>query len=297
MVADGLDGAVLPPFSASEIDGVNVYPDPPDIQRTFVEGSIVGTRVESTTMVPIVSGAIEIPQISVPWWNINTDQLEATVVPATRIVIATIEGDVPAEQTVASSANIEELLAATPVVDQDMIDEQNAAEFIEVDASWLNYLIAAAFIIVALSIYQLVIVNHKREISAFIKARRAEIAANYSPQNNERVAFRQLRKACRGNDLNTLREKLIVWCDHFLDDRAVLSMEDILQQWQADKLRPYVQQIQSALFNEVGGRSQNSSFRPLELLKLVSDLRHDKLRASKQRYRQERYALPPLYRT
>ena len=97
MVADGLDGAVLPPFSAAEIDGANLYPDPPTIERTFVDGSIVGTRVESTSIVAIDSGIIDIPQISIPWWNIDTDQLEATVVPATRLVIATIEGVVPAE--------------------------------------------------------------------------------------------------------------------------------------------------------------------------------------------------------
>lgn len=297
MVADGLDGAVLPPFSAAEIDGVNIYPDPPDIRRTFVDGSIVGTRVESTSLVPVTSGTIEIPQISVPWWNINTDQLEATIVPATRLVIATIEGEVPAEQTVASSADIEELLAAVAVVDQDMIDAQNAAEFIEVDASWLNYLIAAAFIIVAFSIYQLVFAQHKREISAFIKAKRAEIAANYSPENNERVAFRQLRKACRENDLNAVREKLIVWCDHFIDDRTVLSMEDILQQQEAAVLRPYALQIQSALFNGVAEQPKDSSFKPRELLKLVSGLRRVKLRVNKQRYREELYALPPLYRT
>ena len=51
MVADGLDGAVLPPFSPEEIEGLNNYPDPPDIQRTFVDGSIVGTRIETSTPV------------------------------------------------------------------------------------------------------------------------------------------------------------------------------------------------------------------------------------------------------
>ncbi len=148
MVADGLDGAVLPPFSPEEIEGMNVYPDPPDIQRTFVEGSIVGTRIETTTLVPTTAGELEIPQIIIQWWNVDSNQLESTVVPATRIEIATIEGELPSEQAVVSTENIEDLLAAVPVVDQDMIDAQAAAEFIEVDASWLNYFIALAFAIV-----------------------------------------------------------------------------------------------------------------------------------------------------
>ncbi len=94
MVADGLDGAVLPPFSPTEIESLNLYADPPDIQRTFVDGSIVGSRVETMTLVPTLAGSIEIPEISVPWWNINTDLQERTVIPAVYINIATVEGEV-----------------------------------------------------------------------------------------------------------------------------------------------------------------------------------------------------------
>ena len=297
MVADGLDGAVLPPFSPEEIENFNLYPDPPDIQRTFVEGSIVGTRVETTTIVPTVAGAIEIPQITIPWWNINTDQAEATIVPATRLTVATIAGDVPSEQTVASTVDIEELLQTIPVVDQDMIDAQAAAEFIEVDASWLNYLIAFAFIVVGLSIYQLVLAPNKREISAFIATQLASLAASYSPQNNEGVAFRQFMKACRSNDLTLIRETLILWCDHFLGSRRVLTMEDILQQRETPALHPHVAAIQSDLFNIESGQSATGSFNPRELTRLVADLRRIKRQRSKQQQRNARYALPPLYRT
>lgn len=296
MVADGLDGAVLPPFSGGEIEGLNVYPDPPDIQRTFVEGAIVGTRVETSSLVPIEAGMIEIPEITIPWWNIDTDQLEATVVPATRLAIATIAGDIPAEQTVASSADLEELLAATPVVDQDMIDAQAEAEFIEVDASWMSYLISLAFVIVAFSVYRLVIADHKAEILAFIADKRAQIAARYSPENNERVAFKQLQNACRGSDLNSIREALITWCDHFLDERAVLSMEDILQQRECAALHGFAQQIQANLFSTNGEQVQGG-FNPRELIKLVSGLRKIKLRSNKQQALEQRFALPPLYKT
>ncbi|MDA1370088.1 MAG: BatD family protein [Proteobacteria bacterium] len=297
MVADGLDGAVLPPFSPEKIENFNLYPDPPDIQRTFVEGSIVGTRVETTTIVPTVAGAIEIPQITIPWWNINTDQAEATIVPATRLTVATIQGDVPSEQAVASTIDIEELLQTAPVVDQDMIDAQAAAEFIEVDASWLNYLIAFAFIVVGLSIYQLVLAPNKQEISAFIATQLASLAARYSPENNEGVAFRQFMKACRSNDLTLIRETLILWCDHFLGSRRVLTMEDILQQRETPALHPHVAAIQSDLFNIESGQSATGSFNPRELTRLVADLRRIKRQSNKQQQRNARYALPPLYRT
>jgi len=295
MTADGLDGAVLPPFSGTEIEGMNLYPDPPEIERTFVDGAIVGTRIETTSMVPTDSGNVVIPEISIPWWNVETDQLEATIIPETRLVIATVTGEVPAEQTVASTENLEELLSQLPVVDQDMIDEQAEAEFIEVEAAWLNYTIAAAVIIVLISIYKLVLADNKRMISDYLHQMRAQIAANYSPENNERVAYKQFVRACSSNDLATLRHTLIRWCDHYISSRPVQSMEDILQQKEATDLHTHAQAIQTALFQSDDKGS--AKFDSRALLQLVSQLRKNKLRVQKQQQQEDQYSLPPLYKT
>ena len=297
MTADGLDGAVLPPFGPTEIEGLNLYPDPAEIERTFVEGAIVGTRIETTSIVPIASGNVVIPEISIPWWNIDTNQLEATIIPATRLVIATVTGEVPAEQTVASSENLEELLSQLPLVDQDMIDEQVEAEFIEVKAAWLNYTIAAAFIIVMFSIYNLVITDNKREIREYLQRLKAQIAANYSPDNNERVAYKQLVGACSSNDLTAIRQTLITWCDHHIDSRSVISMEDILQQSESPSLHEHARNIQTALFQINDNQRITSTFDAKDLLQLISQLRKSKLRVQKKQQQEDQYSLPPLYKT
>lgn len=295
MKAEGLDGAVLPPFSPTEIDGLNLYPDPPEIERTFVDGAIVGTRIETTSMVPVDGGEIVIPEVSIPWWNIDTDQLEATVIPATRINVANVDGTVPSEQTVASTENLEELLAQLPVVDQDMIDEQAQAEFIEVEARWLNYTIIAAFLIVLFSIYKLVIADNRREIDDYLKQTKAQIAARYSPENNERVAYKHLVRSCSGRDLNAVRQSLVRWCDHYIDERRVYSMEDILQQTEAPGLHEHAERIQLALFQT--GNEQAGDFDSRQLLKLVKELRKSKQRQQSKQQREDRFALPPLYKS
>lgn len=297
MTADGLDGAVLPPFSPSSINGANLYPDPPQIERTFVDGAIVGTRIETMSIVPTNAGEVVIPEVSIPWWNIETDQLEATVIPATRINVATIAGTVPSEQVVASTENLQELLAQLPVVDQDMIDEQAQAEFIEVEARWLNYTIIAAFLIVLFSIYKLVIADNRREIDEYLRQTKAQIAARFSPENNERVAYKHLVRSCAGRDLNAIRQTLVRWCDHFIEERRVYSMEDILQQTQAPGLHEHVQRIQAALFQTGSEQGDNSNFDARQLLKLVKELRKSKQRAQSKQQREDRYALPPLYKS
>lgn len=294
--AQGLGGAVLPPVAEQSVEGLNLYPDPPEIGRTFVEGSIVGTRVETMTMVATASGDITIPEISIPWWNTETDQLESSVVPATRLTVNAIAGAVPSEQAVASTENLQELLEAAPAIDQSMIDEQAAAELIEVEVSWMNYLIIAALAVVLLSIYKLAIAPRHGEIAASYRAWRQSALERRAPENNEAVAFKKLQQACRAANTAQIRRNLILWCHHFISSRDVNSMEDILQQHEVPELHDYAQAIQNSLFNTGEAKPSSGDTSPQQLLATVAKLRSNKRRASKQQDKLDRYALPPLYK-
>ncbi len=294
LVAEGVDGAVLPPFSNTDIEGANLYPDPAEINRTFVDGEIIGTRTEQTTIVATQGGMIEIPEIVIPWWNVNTDQLEATVVPATRLQIAAVEGAVPSEQAVAGVENIQELLQTVPVVDQSMIEQQAQAEFIEVDSSWMNRVIGIAFAVVLLSIYWLVLRPNQAVIAELIQQQKARVAAYYDPRNNEGVAFKRLATACSLKEGNRIRETLILWCRHFIRSRQIKSMEDILQQQEASQLHDYARALQSGLWNN---GDDSSAFDATGLLRTVTELRRQGKQVQKQQAQEARYALPPLYKT
>ena len=295
MVAEGLDGSVLPPFGSTDLDGANAYPDPAEIDRTFVSGAIVGTRVETMTIVPTVDGNLEVPEIAIPWWNINTDQLQVTTVPAKTLTIGAIAGAAPAEQAVSSSGNLEELLAMPPAVDQEMIDEQAEAEYIEIEASWLRYLISAVFLIVLFSIYRLVIWPNRKLINQYLNACRNRISERYSPANNEQVAFQQLLKTLKKKEMHSMRTHLIVWCDHFIGSRRIANMEDILQAQEASELHRHVQDLQTDLFrNRLGFESK--SFDSAGCIGTIVSLRRTKIKQSKRQAQEDRYSLPPLYR-
>ena len=297
MIADGLDGAVLPPFSPEEISGLNVYSEPADINRNYVDGSIVGSRTETSTLVATASGQIEIPEIEVPWWNVETNTLEIAIVPATVIEVASITGVVPSEQAVTPTESIENLLAASPTLDRDMISAQEEAEYIEVDASWLNYLILFAFFVVAVSIYRLVIFPSQDKIAQKLQVQRDAFRARYTPENNEKIAFKRLKIACERRNLRDIREALVTWSMHYTSTHAALTVEDILQEPELSSLHPDVDKIQSRLFNERGESKEETQFIPEDFLKTASQLRRLKLRKDKLLKSEQRFALPPLYKT
>ena len=297
LTADGLDGAVLPPFSPETLDGINVYQDPASIERTYVDGSIVGTRVESSTLVPVIAGTIEIPEIVIPWWDVSSDELKEAVITAKSIQVSTIEGDIPSEQAQESIGNLEELLAASPTVDQEMIDAQEEEEFIEVGIYWLNYIIAFICIVVLTSIYRLVLRPNNEEISDYLQNLKNKYKSRISPYNNERVAFRQLKTACKKGDLTKIKGALITWCDHYSRENKLNTIEGILQNPNWSSLHSIIINLQNTLYFKDKSAQNVQIFSSKELLKEIKNLRDLKRKQKKITNLAERYSLPPLYRT
>ena len=297
LTADGLDGAVLPPFSPETLDGINVYQDPASIERTYVDGSIVGTRVESSTLVPVIAGTIEIPEIVIPWWDVSSDELKEAVITAKSIQVSTIEGEIPSEQAEESIGNLEELLAASPTVDQEMIDAQEEEEFIEVGIYWLNYIIAFICIVVLTSIYRLVLRPNNEEISDYLQNLKNKYKSRISPYNNERVAFRQLKTACKKGDLTKIKGALITWCDHYSRENKLNTIEGILQNPDWSSLHSIIINLQNTLYFKDKSAQNVQIFSSKELLKEIKNLRDLKRNQKKITNLAERYSLPPLYRT
>ena len=297
LTADGLDGAVLPPFSPETLDGINVYQDPASIERTYVDGSIVGTRVESSTLVPVIDGNIEIPEIVIPWWDVSSDELKEAVITAKSIQVSTIEGDIPSEQAQESIGNLEELLAASPTVDQEMIDAQEEEEFIEVGIYWLNYIIAFICIVVLTSIYRLVLRPNNEEISDYLQNLKNKYKSRISPYNNEQVAFRQLKTACKKGDFTKIKGALITWCGHYSLENKLITIEGILQNPDWSNLHSIIINLQNTLYFKDKSAQNVQIFSSKELLKEIRNLRDSKRKQKKMTNLAERYSLPPLYRT
>ena len=103
-------------------------------------------------------------------------------------------------------------------------------------------------------------------------------------------------KTLKKNEMHNIRTHLIVWCDHFIGNRRIANMEDILQAQEASELHSHVQDLQTDLFrNRVGVESQ--SFDSASCIGTIVSLRRAKIKQLKRRAQEDRYSLPPLYRT
>jgi len=286
--AEGLDGAVLPPFSPENVKGLNLYPDPADISRTFVDGSIVGTRIETTTYVALEAGVIEVPSLDIAWWDVNSDSARTTSLPATRFEVATVEGVLPSEQAIASTQEIQALLEPEPLVDQAMIDAQAEAEFIAIDGGlvrWTQWLLIAFVLL-------LIAIMGKRRFGAASQQLFADWRAAQSPAANEKAAFAALNAACASSSNKAIRDALITWANHFCA-AEIRSMEDLVRMSPSQELTEQAKSLQSTLFNPLSGTLFDSA----QLRALTKKLRQAKRVASRRREREVKYQLPSLYKS
>lgn len=104
--AVGLPFESLPEPRLPVLAGVDVYPDRSQ-DHTGDDGQwLEGTRTRKFALVPQRSGPLVIPAITLPWWNVQTDQAEVARIPAhtLEVVATTGVGSPPASSVPAPAA-------------------------------------------------------------------------------------------------------------------------------------------------------------------------------------------------
>ncbi|WP_086481423.1 BatD family protein [Oceanospirillum sanctuarii] len=108
--AQGLTAAQLPPLVMSPMQGVRQYPEQPQLnerpENLNQKGAgMVGEKTLSIALIPTESGDLNLPEIRVPWWNTETDQLEYATLDALPLTISADPNKVKEPQPVAPANN------------------------------------------------------------------------------------------------------------------------------------------------------------------------------------------------
>lgn len=116
--AKGLTSGQLPAVPVPEMTDVKVYPDEAQLQDTPRDARMTAIRQQKVAFVPARTGALDVPEVRLPWWNTDTDRLEYAQLPARSV---TVEADPlatpappPAREVAAAPAAKASPAAVTP---------------------------------------------------------------------------------------------------------------------------------------------------------------------------------------
>ena len=86
--AGGLTGPQLPPLQEPELAGIKVYADRPQTENITASDGITALGINSAAWVVTEPGGYRIPEVSIPWWDTQADQLRYAAIPARTLSVA-----------------------------------------------------------------------------------------------------------------------------------------------------------------------------------------------------------------
>jgi hypothetical protein len=196
LLADGLTAAQLPQLELPAIDGIKQYPEQPSLENGSTRDGVRGKREQKVALIPGAAGIYRVPELRVPWWNLETGKMEVATLPARALAVAPVAAEAEAE---------EEHLAVAPA------PASAAGNRLWL---WLSLLLGCGW--AASGFYW------------WIHSRRAATRAT-APTENEplQAARRRLYDSCAANDAAAARFVLLDWGRALLAPREITNLHQM----------------------------------------------------------------------
>ena len=97
----------IPAIDLPAADGINVYPDKPELTRRIESGGIRGVRKDQYAMIGVTAGVVTLPALEIPWWNTQQSEWQVARLPERSISILPSGEEIAVEPEVTTSAEVE----------------------------------------------------------------------------------------------------------------------------------------------------------------------------------------------
>jgi len=89
--AAGIAAMAFSPLTHADIDGVALYPGEPQVQDRVNRGTLEsGERIDTITYVPEHAGSYQLPDITIRWWDPDSQQLRQQTLPGRSLSVSAV---------------------------------------------------------------------------------------------------------------------------------------------------------------------------------------------------------------
>ena len=225
--ADGLTSAQLPELKLGQVDGIKQYPDQPVLENSRGSNGINGKREQKVALIPGAEGRYLLPEIRLPWWNLQTGKLETATIPAREIIVNAAANAIVAAPSGESGQPSE----VTPQV----LETRNYW-------IWISLLLAAG--------WSMSLLYWRLNSKPSPKRNTLPVEAQ-----GVREARKQLQQACDANDGVAARPALLNWGRALLAPREVDNLHQLGRLMGADLARE-IEVLNQSLYAEARAQWQ-----------------------------------------
>lgn len=226
--AQGLSGSQLPSIALPIVEGLKYYPDQSEHQDHTDSLGIQGVYQQSLAIVPTQSGRITVPEMRIPWWNIETNRLEYAILPAQTV-------DVAAAANTSSTKSSQEAVQQTSGQTLLIPSQQGSSGY------WIFATLA------------LLISNILTAFFLWKKSDETRVKEDKIPEIKGKAILKQLKSACQKNDALKIRHYLKQWAQ---SEYQKNSIEEFGKLFNDIALTNAIAELDSYLYQD----TQNSVF-------------------------------------
>ena len=212
--AYGVFGNQIPELSFELPEKMKAYADQPSIETVKTQEGLKGTRVEKWAIIPGQAGKLELPEISVAWWDVRKDEIRTSVFPARIIEVFPATVDFPAAPVTQETA-IETKKTAVVVTQEPVLAGQQVG-------FWKA--LAIVFAILWGATLLLWFFLKKNNTASGIK-KEEEIKRN--KELALRSATKKVEKALSSGEAETVQTALLKWADSVWSENPPQGIEQI----------------------------------------------------------------------
>ena len=233
ITAEGLTSAQLPEINQPSIDGLKQYPDKPETQEQESNDGLVAIRKQKLALIPTKAGSYTLPEISIPWWNTQTNKMETAHLPQRSFTV------LPAvNNTTNFSSKPNSVL--TPEINnmqEKVVESTNDTKpYNDSVWFWLSVFFFAAWL--------LTLTFWWRSKSKPI------LQENITVKSTPTISrcLKQLKTACEENNAQETKTALLEWAKLFFPDTRINNLSDIANQV-SGPLKENIMSLSAYLYN------------------------------------------------
>jgi len=262
LTAEGLTGAQLPPLELPDVEGIKYYPDQAQTQDQTSENGLIGIRTETLALVPMKSGNMTLPEISITWWDTQTKSQRVATLPETQIEVApsTVIQQQPQMPSVAPTG--EQLDGA-------------ASQGISVEQNRLWMMVSALLAVICLFLAGM---NWRLRRALQKVPTNAKASVRSEHIESERQAYESMISACKDDSPVEARKKIIAWGNQRWPQAGGMNLSHIGQLCENQDIQQALHALDAEIYQLAGNQSTgNTSWSGKKFIELIKALRAKKV--------------------
>lgn len=222
LTAAGLSEEQLPELQMSLPAGLKVYPDQAELHTGLNNNRLVSQKVRNFAIVANKPGNYQLPKITIPWWNTETNEYQEATIPAQVI-------------TVAPNTEQSEFVLPTNEIKTAPTQSTTKETVIVEKASMLQWLFLALWLLTLLAWF-----------ITFQKQKKSNISSVKPMVNDHYLA---LLAACKKHDSQQVFNHLIPWYNS-ISQHSVSTLNQLLASTDNQALIAAIEELQLAKYGQ-----------------------------------------------